>query len=74
MSYCFTEKFIKKGLLKTKIKIESSADINSGKRLRIIFSGLLILVIFLLILDIFLGSVSIKASEVIKAFFSGDTQ
>ncbi|HEX7492820.1 MAG TPA: iron ABC transporter permease [Bacteroidales bacterium] len=58
--------------MKTKIQIESSADINSGKRLRIIFFGLLILVIFLMFLDILLGSVSIKVSEVIKAFFSGE--
>jgi iron complex transport system permease protein len=57
--------------LKTKIQIESTVNTKSGKRLRIIFSGLLILVIFLLLLDILLGSVSIKASEVIKAFFSG---
>ena len=57
--------------MKTKNQIESTINVKSGKRLRIIFSGLLILVIFLLLLDIFLGSVSIKASEVIKVFFSG---
>jgi len=57
--------------LKTKIKIEPSSNNKSGKRFRIIFSGLLILVLIFLILDIFFGSVSIKASEVIKVFFSG---
>ncbi len=43
---------------------------KSGKQIRLIFICLLFLVISFLILDIFSGSVSIKASEVIKAIFS----
>jgi len=57
--------------LKTKIKIATSANNKSARRFRIVFSGLLILVLTFLILDVFFGSVSIKASEVIKVFFSG---
>jgi iron complex transport system permease protein len=58
--------------LKTNKQIESSAGIELIRRLRIIFTGLFVLVILLLILDIFLGSVSIKASEIIKVLFSGE--
>jgi iron complex transport system permease protein len=47
-----------------------SVDMNSGKKARYIFSGLLLLVIVLFIFDIFLGSVDIKASEVIRALFN----
>lgn len=42
----------------------------SENRIRLLFSGLLLLLFLFLILDIFLGSVSIKASEVIGAIFS----
>jgi iron complex transport system permease protein len=58
--------------LKTNKHIESATSFKSGRRLRTIFSGLFVLLILLLILDIFLGSVSIKASEVIKVFFTGE--
>ena len=47
-----------------------SVEMNSGKKARYIFSGLLLLVIVLFIFDIFLGSVNIKASEVIRALFN----
>ena len=50
--------------------ITLSVEMNSGKKARYIFSGLLLLVIVLLIFDIFLGSVNIKASEVIRALFN----
>jgi iron complex transport system permease protein len=56
--------------LKTDIKKQLSDDIKSGRNTRLIFTGLLLMVVIFLILDIFLGSVSIKASEVIKAIFS----
>jgi iron complex transport system permease protein len=56
--------------LKTDIKKELSADLKSVRNNRIIFSGLLLLVLIVIILDIFLGSVSIKPSEVIKAIFT----
>jgi iron complex transport system permease protein len=42
----------------------------SGRKQKLIFLCLLLLVIILLALDIFFGSVSIKASEVIKAIFT----
>jgi iron complex transport system permease protein len=56
--------------LKTDIKKLVSDDIKSGRNTRLIFTGLLLMVVIFLILDIFLGSVNIKASEVIKAIFS----
>ena len=49
---------------------ELSTGFISVRNRRLIFSGLLLLIIILLILDIFLGSVSIKASEVIRAIFT----
>ncbi len=58
--------------MKTNKQIELSTGIESLRRFRIIFTVLFVLVLFLLILDIFLGSVSIKASEIIKVFFSGE--
>jgi iron complex transport system permease protein len=42
----------------------------SGRNTRFIFSGLLLLVFILFILDILFGSVSIKISEVIRAIFT----
>jgi iron complex transport system permease protein len=71
MTWYFTARFINKGILKTKIQITTSANNASVRRFRIVFSGLLIMVLIFLILDVFFGSVSIKASEVIKVFFSG---
>ena len=56
--------------LKTENQIESISNMTSGKQQRIIFLCLLFLVVSFLILDLFFGSVSIKASEVIKAIFS----
>jgi iron complex transport system permease protein len=44
-------------------------DYHSGRRAGIIFSVLVFLLILFLILDVFFGSVSIKASEVIGAIF-----
>ena len=56
--------------MNTGIQKELSIGFISGRKRRFIFSGLLLLIIILLILDIFLGSVSIKASEVIRAIFT----
>lgn len=56
--------------MNTGIQKELSTRFISGRKRRFIFSGLLLLIIILLILDIFLGSVSIKASEVIRAIFT----
>ena len=56
--------------MKAEIQIESTINFNSGRRVRLIFSGLLLFIIILLILDIFFGSVNIKAVEVIKALFA----
>jgi iron complex transport system permease protein len=41
----------------------------SGRRTRLIFSTLLLVLVIFLVLDIFLGSVSIRPSEVISAIF-----
>jgi iron complex transport system permease protein len=49
---------------------EFSSDLKSRRNTRLIFSSLVLLVAIFLILDIFFGSVSIKASDVIKAIFT----
>ena len=49
-----------------------SADNLSGRNTRLIFSVLFLIVVIFLLLDIFFGSVSIKASEVIRAIFTGE--
>ena len=56
--------------MKVDTQKELAADLKSIRNIRLIFSGLLLMVAIFLILDIFLGSVSIKASEVIKAIFT----
>jgi len=55
--------------LKTVVQKELSVDIKSGRNVRLIFLALLLLIVMFLILDVFLGSVNIKASEVISAIF-----
>jgi iron complex transport system permease protein len=52
-----------------KDKIGSYAEKSSGGNKTLIFAGLLILLVVLFVLDIFLGSVSIKPSDVIAAVF-----
>jgi iron complex transport system permease protein len=49
-----------------------SADNLSGRNTRLIFSVLFLIVVIFLLLDIFFGSVSIKASEVIRAIFTDE--
>ena len=49
---------------------ELSSDLRSRRNTRLIFSSLVLLVAIFLILDVFFGSVSIKASDVIKAIFT----
>ena len=56
--------------MKTEIKKKLSIELMSGRNTRLIFSGLLLLVLIFFILDILFGSVSIKASEVIRAIFT----
>ncbi len=56
--------------MKTVKRNELSVDPDSGRKVRLIFSGLLLLVVIFLILDIFLGSVSIKPLDVIRAIFT----
>jgi iron complex transport system permease protein len=46
-----------------------SSEFNSGTNTRLIFICLVLLLMLLFILDIFLGSVDIKSSEVFKALF-----
>ena len=55
--------------MKTVVQKELSVDIKSGRNVRLIFLALLLLIVMFLILDVFLGSVNIKASEVISAIF-----
>lgn len=56
--------------MKTENQIETAHVLSYGKQQKLFFAGLLFLVVCFLILDIFLGSVSIKASDVIKAIFT----
>jgi len=49
---------------------ESGIDSISKKRQLWIFFGLFFLIIFFLVLDIFFGSVSIKASDIVRAIFT----
>jgi iron complex transport system permease protein len=56
--------------LKTESHDVLSVDLSAGRKTGLIFSGLLLLVIIFLVLDIFYGSVNIKASEVLKAIFA----
>lgn len=51
-------------------KIGSAVYSDSGKRNRYLFAGLILLMMLLMILDIFFGSVSIKPAEVLKAIFT----
>lgn len=48
------------------------ADLISGRNTRLILSGLFLVVVIFMILDVFYGSVSIKASEVIRAIFTNE--
>jgi iron complex transport system permease protein len=56
--------------LKTDIHKELADVIKPGRNTRLLFSVLFIMLIIFLVLDIFLGSVSIKATEVIRAIFT----
>jgi iron complex transport system permease protein len=56
--------------LKTEELIGYASSMKAGKRQKVILTGLFVLAVTFLILDIFFGSVSIHASEVIKAFFN----
>lgn len=55
--------------METEIKRSALSVINSGRKVKYLFLALFILLLIFLVLDIFLGSVSIKASEVIEAIF-----
>ena len=48
------------------------ADLISGRNTRLILSGLFLVVVIFMILDVFYGSVSIKSSEVIRAIFTNE--
>jgi len=56
--------------LKTTTSNELNSRYNSERKVILIFLGLFLLVAVLLILDVFLGSVTIKPSEVVKAIFN----
>ena len=56
--------------MKNEKQIETDSIFLSGKKRKLIFATLLFLVISFLLLDVFFGSVSIKASDVIKAVFT----
>ena len=56
--------------MKTTTSNELNSRYNSERKVILIFLGLFLLVAVLLILDVFLGSVTIKPSEVVKAIFN----
>ena len=55
--------------MKSGIEKNKNVQNKSGRKARLIFATLLALVVVFFILDIFFGSVNIKASEVISAIF-----
>lgn len=69
-NYSFTEKSIDNTDLKTARNIGARKFFSPGKQYKLIFTSLIILLFILFILDIFFGSVSIKAQDVINAIFS----
>jgi iron complex transport system permease protein len=60
---------IRTGDLKAVLQRNLTPEYCSGRKTRLIFTGLVLLLLVLLILDIFLGSLSIKPSEVMRALF-----
>jgi iron complex transport system permease protein len=70
MNWCITGKSINTDLLKSEIQNLSATRLKSGRSVVLIFSGLALLVVIFIILDVFFGSVSIKASDVFKALFT----
>lgn len=56
--------------MRTGTKENFPDDSISGRKYNLIFFSLMIILVILLILDIFFGSVSISASEVIRAIFT----
>ncbi len=56
--------------MNTEEQLSNGYNVISVKRQRIVFTGLFLLVIVFLILDVFFGSVSIKASDVVRALFT----
>ena len=56
--------------MKIKTQIDTSGILRSGQYNRVVFAVLLFILVSFFILDIFFGSVSIKASEVLKAIFT----
>lgn len=57
-------------MLKTGYRIKKVSKQSSGIERKLIFTGLLLLVVSTFILDIFLGSVSIKPLDVIRSVFA----
>jgi iron complex transport system permease protein len=55
--------------LKAENQIMADSYYSSGKRLKIVFIFLLMLLVIFLLVDVFLGSVSFSASDVINVFF-----
>jgi len=58
--------------LKYESKIGNLSEIRRVNKNTFIFSGILLLLVILFILDIFFGSVSIKGADVISAIFDGN--
>jgi iron complex transport system permease protein len=69
MNYSIILKLINKHSLKAGNQTETGFILTTVKQQKLIFAGLVLLVIIFLILDVFFGSVSINASEVFKVFF-----
>ena len=49
---------------------DTNTDLDSERRKNLIFIGLFFLILIFFLVDLFFGSVSIKASEIIKAIFT----
>jgi iron complex transport system permease protein len=70
MSCSFINKSIKTDILTTNNQEGRAISFTYRKRPKLIFAAIVVFTIVLLILDIFLGSVSINPSEVLKALFT----
>ena len=56
--------------MKKIIQNELTEEIKSGRNVRLIFFGLALMVVLFLILDIFLGSVNIRPTDVLRDVFN----
>ena len=70
MSFSFIKKSFNNPFVKAKVQIKPVTTLLQLRRHNLILAGLFFMVVICFMLDIFFGSVSIKASDVIRAIFT----